>query len=231
MKFESRFLAAALVLLLVPAAVWSTTTTAKHRPASKANRVSRARAHARKYLPRFSRVRRRIPLRRSSSRRRTVASSRSRGSSAAHRSRRHTRSSRASSLRHSTAHQVQIQPERAGQIQQALIQAGDLHGQPTDHWDAQTRAAMKLYQQQNGFKPTGLPDAKSLMKMGLGPHPLPLQADPLARAAQAAQPARVGQAGSSYAPPQSSQSSEQANAASPVPERNADAGPEQFPPQ
>jgi hypothetical protein len=41
---------------------------------------------------------------------------------------------------------------------------------------------MKRYQQANGFNATGLPDAKSLMKMGLGPHPLPQDVDPLAQA-------------------------------------------------
>jgi hypothetical protein len=41
---------------------------------------------------------------------------------------------------------------------------------------------MKEYQRANGFDCTGLPDAKSLMKMGLGPHPLPLDVDPMAQA-------------------------------------------------
>ncbi|HLI30299.1 MAG TPA: peptidoglycan-binding domain-containing protein [Terriglobia bacterium] len=77
---------------------------------------------------------------------------------------------------------MHIAPQRTEQIQQALIQAGDLHEQPTGRWDAQTRDAMKLYQQSNGFAATGLPDAKSLMKMGLGPHPLPSDVAPVAQA-------------------------------------------------
>ncbi|MDE3180937.1 MAG: peptidoglycan-binding protein [Acidobacteriota bacterium] len=77
---------------------------------------------------------------------------------------------------------LEIPPARAQQIQQALIQDGDLHASASGHWDSQTRQAMKLYQEKNGFQPTGLPDAKSLMKMGLGPHPLPPQLDPLAQA-------------------------------------------------
>ncbi len=77
---------------------------------------------------------------------------------------------------------IHMQPERAEQIQQALIHAGDLHESPTGRWDGQTREAMKQYQQQHGFPATGLPDAKSLMKLGLGPHPLPLDADPVAQA-------------------------------------------------
>ena len=77
---------------------------------------------------------------------------------------------------------LHIAPQRTEQIQQALIQAGDLHEQPTGTWDPQTRDAMKLYQQSSGFSATGLPDAKSLMKMGLGPHPLPSDVDPMAQA-------------------------------------------------
>lgn len=75
----------------------------------------------------------------------------------------------------------EISPQRAQQIQEALVEAGDLHETPTGRWDTQTRQAMKQYQQSNGFQRTGLPDAKSLMKMGLGPHPLPSDLDPMAR--------------------------------------------------
>lgn len=219
LKFESRLLAAALVLLLAPAVVFSTTT--KHHS------TSRTKTHSRKYLSRFSKVRRRLPLRRSSSTHHAVASSRYRRSG---HSRRYSRAS--SSRRRITPH-TEIQPGRAGQIQQALIEAGDLHGQPTGQWDAQTRAAMKLYQKQNGFATTGLPDAKSLMKMGLGPHPLPTQVDPLARAseAQAAQPGNATGA-SLYGVAQPSQPAEQANAGAPVPDRNTNnSEPQQFPPQ
>lgn len=200
LKFESRLLAVALVLMLAPAVMFS--TTAKHRP------TSRTKAHSRKYLPRFSKVRSRLPLRRSPSSSHTLASSRyHRGTH----SRRSSRYSRASSLHRHTTPRTEIQPGRAGQIQQALIEAGDLHGQPTGQWDSQTRSAMKLYQQQNGFTPTGLPDAKSLMKMGLGPHPLPTQVDPLARVSQA-QASQSVRAPSPYSyGTQPSQPAEQAN--------------------
>jgi peptidoglycan hydrolase-like protein with peptidoglycan-binding domain len=65
------------------------------------------------------------------------------------------------------------EPQRVQEIQKALIQTGELHQEPTGRWDEATREAMKRYQQANGFAVTGLPDSKSLMKMGLGPHPLP----------------------------------------------------------
>lgn len=112
-----------------------------------------------------------------------------RRSSAAHTFRSHTRVVRGSRARRRVRMVrgwrmpgMHIAPERTEQIQQALIQAGDLHELPTGRWDPQTRDAMKLYQQSNGFSTTGLPDAKSLMKMGLGPHPLPSDVAPVAQA-------------------------------------------------
>jgi peptidoglycan hydrolase-like protein with peptidoglycan-binding domain len=65
------------------------------------------------------------------------------------------------------------EPQRVQEIQEALVKSGELHQEPTGRWDEATREAMKRYQQANGFAVTGLPDSKSLMKMGLGPHPLP----------------------------------------------------------
>jgi peptidoglycan hydrolase-like protein with peptidoglycan-binding domain len=69
-------------------------------------------------------------------------------------------------------------PERIEEIQQALAQAGYLQAQPNGRWDDQTREAMRRYQADHGFPATGLPEAKSLMKLGLGPHPLPAELDP-----------------------------------------------------
>jgi peptidoglycan hydrolase-like protein with peptidoglycan-binding domain len=68
---------------------------------------------------------------------------------------------------------MQMDPGRVESIQQALISAGAFHGSPTGRWDSETHDAMARYQAANGFGVTGLPDAKSLMKLGLGPHPLP----------------------------------------------------------
>jgi len=69
-------------------------------------------------------------------------------------------------------------PERIQEIQQALAQAGYLKAQPNGRWDDPTREAMRHYQADQGFPATGLPEAKSLMKLGLGPHPLPVELDP-----------------------------------------------------
>ncbi|HXH48834.1 MAG TPA: peptidoglycan-binding domain-containing protein [Terriglobia bacterium] len=78
---------------------------------------------------------------------------------------------------------VRIQPERVREIQEALVKAGFLHDKPDGVWGSSTREAMKQYQKQNGFTPTGLPEAKPLMLLGLGPHPLPPGLGPLPPAA------------------------------------------------
>ncbi len=58
--------------------------------------------------------------------------------------------------------------ERIREIQQALIRAGYLEGEPTGRWDAKTRAAMRRLQEESGFPVTGKLDARSLVKLGLG---------------------------------------------------------------
>ena len=73
--------------------------------------------------------------------------------------------------------QLHPAPERITEIQKALIEAGYPDVQPTGQWDDTTRDAMRRYQLANGFPTTGLPEAKSLMKLGLGPHPLPSDLD------------------------------------------------------
>jgi peptidoglycan hydrolase-like protein with peptidoglycan-binding domain len=75
--------------------------------------------------------------------------------------------------RHHRQSRLHLQPERVKEIQQALARSGYLHEEPTGRWDQATRDAMQQYQQANGFSGTGLPEAKPLMKLGLGPHPLP----------------------------------------------------------
>ncbi len=82
------------------------------------------------------------------------------------------------------------QPQRIIEIQQALINAAELHQEPTGTWDEQTREAMRRYQKSNGVPATGLPDAKSLMKLGLGPHPLPLEVDSSAAARAGIDPSK-----------------------------------------
>ena len=72
---------------------------------------------------------------------------------------------------------LHLQPQRVQEIQQALIREGYLQGDATGQWDVRTRDAMLRYQTAHGFPATGLPEAKSLMKLGLGSHPLPPELD------------------------------------------------------
>jgi lipoprotein-anchoring transpeptidase ErfK/SrfK len=63
--------------------------------------------------------------------------------------------------------------ERATAIQAALIQHGYLTGEPSGTWDAQTAAAMEKLQSDNGWQTRLTPDARALIKLGLGPNSAP----------------------------------------------------------
>jgi len=62
-----------------------------------------------------------------------------------------------------------MEPQRAMEIQQALIQAHYLNGSPTGQWDTDTQAAMEKYQTDNGWQSKITPDSRALIKLGLGP--------------------------------------------------------------
>jgi hypothetical protein len=63
--------------------------------------------------------------------------------------------------------QREIEPSRVIEIQTALATAGYYQDQPSGKWDQPTTLAMSAYQEANGFKVTGKPDALSLKKLGL----------------------------------------------------------------
>lgn len=65
--------------------------------------------------------------------------------------------------------QREISPERAREIQEALIKQNYLTGSPTGEWDAATQAAMQKYQADNGWQTKITPDSRALIKLGLGP--------------------------------------------------------------
>jgi hypothetical protein len=88
----------------------------------------------------------------------------------------HTRrgpSAARTATKHTTKAKVQsqrtIDDERATQIQQALIKAGYLTGEPSGHWDAASIAAMTKVQADNGWQTKLVPDSRALIKLGLGP--------------------------------------------------------------
>lgn len=70
---------------------------------------------------------------------------------------------------HTMHGQQAIAPERATQIQQALIREHYLTGDPSGQWDAATQAAMVKFQADNGWQTKLAPDSRALIKLGLGP--------------------------------------------------------------
>lgn len=64
-----------------------------------------------------------------------------------------------------------IDAGRATQIQTALIKAGYLTGTPTGTWDVSSQAAMERLQADNGWQTKLVPDARAIIRLGLGPKP------------------------------------------------------------
>lgn len=67
-----------------------------------------------------------------------------------------------------TRGQQAIDPDRARQIQTALIREHYLSGDPTGKWDPTTVAAMQKYQADQGWQTKLMPDSRALKKLGLG---------------------------------------------------------------
>jgi peptidoglycan hydrolase-like protein with peptidoglycan-binding domain len=63
--------------------------------------------------------------------------------------------------------QQEIEASRVTEIQNALATAGFYKEPSSGKWDPSTTQAMSAYQESNGFKVTGKPDALSLKKLGL----------------------------------------------------------------
>jgi hypothetical protein len=84
---------------------------------------------------------------------------------AAHR--RHVKHRKVSWKKHG---QQAIQPDRAREIQTALIREHYLNGEASGTWDARTQDAMTRYQNDNGWQSKVTPDSRALIKLGLGPN-------------------------------------------------------------
>jgi len=61
-----------------------------------------------------------------------------------------------------------IQPERAQEIQEALVRQHYLKAE-SGVWDNNTKAAMQRYQADHGWQTKTTPDARALISLGLGP--------------------------------------------------------------
>ena len=65
--------------------------------------------------------------------------------------------------------QQKIDPKRAREIQEALIREHYMQGKPTGVWDPTSQRAMERFQAENGWQSKTVPDARALIKLGLGP--------------------------------------------------------------
>jgi hypothetical protein len=65
--------------------------------------------------------------------------------------------------------QQKIDPQRARQIQDALIREHYLQGAPSGVWDGSSQSALERYQADNGWQSKVVPDSRALIKLGLGP--------------------------------------------------------------
>ncbi|MGI4830480.1 MAG: peptidoglycan-binding domain-containing protein [Janthinobacterium lividum] len=88
---------------------------------------------------------------------------------------RHSSVSRSHHSEHAVAEHFvpSISPERATEIQSALITRGYLTGTPSGIWDASSIAAMQKLQGDNGWQTKLIPDSRALIKLGLGPNSSP----------------------------------------------------------
>jgi hypothetical protein len=84
----------------------------------------------------------------------------------------HSTTSKSRKSRKSAANrhgQQKIDPQRTLEIQQALIREHYLTGKPSGVWNDETQQAMQRYQADNNWQSKTTPDARALIKLGLGP--------------------------------------------------------------
>ena len=78
-------------------------------------------------------------------------------------------SKKAKHVSHVVTGQRGIDPDRAREIQTALIREKYMSGEPTGEWDSETQTAMLKYQADHGWQTKLTPDSLALIKLGLGP--------------------------------------------------------------
>lgn len=86
----------------------------------------------------------------------------------AHTSTHKGKKTRKSASRHARGQQ-KIDSQRALEIQEALIREHYLTGKPSGVWNDATQQAMQRYQADNNWQSKTTPDARALIKLGLGP--------------------------------------------------------------
>jgi hypothetical protein len=89
---------------------------------------------------------------------------------AAHKSSAKGSSSHKRGKRKATARgQQKIDPQRAQEIQAALIREHYLSGEAAGAWNQSSEEAMRRYQADHGWQSKTVPDARALISLGLGP--------------------------------------------------------------
>jgi hypothetical protein len=74
-----------------------------------------------------------------------------------------------SSKKKSARGQQKIEPQRAQEIQEALIREHYLSGEAAGTWNQASEDAMRRYQADHGWQSKTVPDARALISLGLGP--------------------------------------------------------------
>jgi hypothetical protein len=88
----------------------------------------------------------------------------------AHKSNAKRSSAHRSGKRKATARgQQKIDPQRAQEIQAALIREHYLGGEAAGTWNQSSEEAMRRYQADHGWQSKTVPDARALISLGLGP--------------------------------------------------------------
>ncbi len=101
---------------------------------------------------------------------RTAANRTSNGTAAAHKRNVKRSSSHKSGSRKTSARgQQKIDPQRAQEIQEALIREHYLSGDAAGTWNQSSEEAMRRYQADHGWQAKTVPDARALISLGLGP--------------------------------------------------------------
>ena len=98
----------------------------------------------------------------------SAAAKKKSASGKSHASAKHHKAAKKTSWKHKG--QQGIQPERAREIQTALIREKYLAGEPTGVWDSRTQEAITRYQADHGWQTKVTPDSRALIKLGLGPN-------------------------------------------------------------
>jgi hypothetical protein len=65
--------------------------------------------------------------------------------------------------------QQKIDPERAQEIQEALVREHYLSGEAAGTWNQASEEAMRRYQADHGWQSKAVPDSRALISLGLGP--------------------------------------------------------------